>query len=150
MTDKELRTLVTLQGQCSYNDSNKQTFRRLGMKLAREIREGLRHSDNSTMVARYNSGGIAVSGDVSLRQCDGARGSIYLTFNADGMGLGILYRHCSPDNLYGASTATPNHYFSFADLLTHGVQGLITVLQSFTAQRCIPNNMRCTGHELNY
>lgn len=147
MTKNELRTLVTLRGQCSYNASNKLEFRRLGTKLAREIRKGLGHADNNSMRVSFNAGGIAVSGEVILRQTDGALGGIYLTFNADGM-QGIMYRHCSPNNLYGASTSTPNHYFSFADLQNHGVAALVTVLQSFTRQKCIARAMACTGHDI--
>ena len=154
MSTKELRTLMLLQGRCSYNEVNKAEFKRLGMKLAREVRKelGLRE----TADVRYNAGGIAVSGDVTLHignwdipeqgaiACNG----IYLQFNADGFssGLGIMYRHCSGPKDYGAGTSTPNHWYSWQYLAEFGVIGLVRTLQSFAKVQCIANNMHCVAH----
>jgi hypothetical protein len=147
MTDREIKRLVELQGKCSYNDANKQEFRRLGTKLARAIRKelGMTHANAEV---HFNAGGIAVSGDVTLRVTDGRIGGFYLTFNADGFssGLGIMYRHCSPDNLYGASTSTPNHWYVWSLLVDEGLANLVHVLQWFMGYKCIANNMHCTGH----
>jgi hypothetical protein len=147
MTKREIASLISLQGKCSYNDTNKAEFRRLGMKLAREIRKEL-GLDASNSELHYNRGGIAVSGDVSLRVTDGRIGGFYLTFNADAFSsLGIMYRHCSPDNLYGASTSTPNHYYVWSLLEDEGIGNFVHVLAWFQNYRCIANNMRCMGHE---
>jgi hypothetical protein len=148
MTHSELKRLISLQGHCSYNESNKAEFRRLGTKLARELRKQLGMSHAHAEV-HFNAGGIAVSGDVTLRVTDGRIGGFYLSFNADGIssGLGIMYRHCSPDNLYGASTSTPNHWYVWSLLEEQGIQSFVDVLQWFMGYRCIANNMRCTGHE---
>jgi hypothetical protein len=141
MTKSELIALINLQGKCSYNDQNKQEFRRLGMKLARELRKELGLTESADV--RYNAGGIAVSGDVTLHA-----DNFYLQFNADGIssGLGIMYRHCNGRKDYGAGTGTPNHWYRWNYLQTFGVIGLVRTLASFQTVRCVAKNMQCVAH----
>lgn len=128
MTKSELTKLGSLQGKCSYNQSNKAEFRRLGMKLARELRKELGLTSETADV-RYNAGGIAVSGDVILHT-----DNIYLTFNADGIssGLGIMYRHCKSRKDYGTGTSTPNHWYRWDYLVAVGVVGLVRSIRRTT------------------
>jgi len=143
MTNAEMSKLISLQGKCSYNDENKREFERLGKKLARELRKALGFTSESADV-RYNAGGIAVSGDVTLHM-----ERVYLTFNADGFSsdLGIMYRHCNGRKDYGAGLSTPNHYYSWQLLqMREGFAGLVQTLRAFAGVDCIANNMRCTGH----
>ena len=140
MKQAEIEKLIKLQGQCGYNDSNKREFRRLGTKLARALRAEL--VPEGTAEVRFNAGGIAVSGDVILH-CP----TMYLRFNADGMGLGIMYRHCNGLKDCGAGVSTPNHWYRWEQLSREGVAGFVSVLRQFSQTKCKADNMRCMGHE---
>lgn len=96
MTMKELDTFIRLgQGPyiSAYTDEGakqKDEFKRLGKKLAREIAKVLGLSAGSYDV-RYNPGGVAVCGDIHLHgEC------IYIALEQTVIGsdFGFMYRHC--------------------------------------------------------
>jgi hypothetical protein len=114
MTQREVNRLVALEGQCGYNDVAKAEFRKLSMKLMRELRETLGMFSASV---RYNAGGIAVSGDATMHG-----DIVYVTVNADALcSMGVLYRTCKSKKDY---TGGRNNWFSFDRLKATGVKGL--------------------------
>jgi len=121
MTQSELAQLVALKGQCSYHDENKQEYKRLSLKLLRTLRREL-GLDQAAADIRNNPGGIAVSGDSTLHA-----DHVYVTFNMDGLGLGVLVRTCKHRKDY---TGGPNRWFSFERLRSTGIPGIVAfVLQ---------------------
>ena len=118
MSQREVNRLVVLEGQCGYNDVAKTEFRKLSMKLMRELREtlGMFSAD-----VRYNAGGIAVSGDTTMHA-----DVVYVTMNADALAsLGILYRTCKNQKDYSGGR---NNWFSLDRLKTTGVKGLAAAI----------------------
>jgi hypothetical protein len=115
MTTREIETLISRDGKCSYNETNKAQFKKLSMKLLRALKAELEVDAD----LRYNAAGIACSGDATYHS-----DSVYVSFNADGMGLGILYRSCKGRKDY---TGDRNRWFSFNQLRQHGVAGLASV-----------------------
>lgn len=115
MTQSELTRLTALNGRCTYHEANKKEFKRLSQKLLRALATelGLERTDRDI---RYNPGGIAVSGDSTLHA-----DHLYVTFNVDGFGLGVLVRTCKHRKDY---TGGPNRWFSFERLKSTGVPGL--------------------------
>lgn len=119
MTNRDLQTLVGLDGRCSYNDANKQKFRKYALKLLRELRKLLQVDAD----VRFNPGGIAVSGDAILHS-----DVVYVTFNADAIcGLGILYRTCEGRKDYSGGR---NNFFHLSRLPDEGVEGLAQAVQA--------------------
>ncbi len=53
ITKSEIGKLLSLLGRCSYNDPNKQEFKRLSMKLLREVNK----LGNFNAEIRFNKGG---------------------------------------------------------------------------------------------
>ena len=118
MTRKELQTLVSLTGQCSYNEPNKRVFHKLSMRLLRELRKVL----GVDAELRYNPAGIACSGDAVLHS-----DSVYVSFNADAIcGLGILYRTCKGRKDY---TGGQNNFFPISRLTDEGTDGLAQAIR---------------------
>ena len=112
ITQTEIENLVALNGHCGYNETTKAHFRKLSMKLLRELNTRL---DTKGTVS-FNAGGIAVSGDASLHS-----DSLHLFFNADGCGLGICGRTCKGKSDYQGG---PNRWYSFERLKRDGMNGL--------------------------
>lgn len=108
----ELKRLKALMGNCGYNEGNKREFKRLGMKLMRELREALGIEAD----VRYNAGGIAVSGDCVMH---GDR--VYVLLNAD-MSYGILYRSCSGRWDYSGGR---NNWFPVERLIESGFETFV-------------------------
>jgi hypothetical protein len=113
MKSAELKRLKSLQGNCGYNDANKREFKRLGMKMMRELRTALGIEAD----VRYNAGGIAVSGECTLHG-----DSIYVQISAD-YSYGILYRTCNGRKDYSGG---PNHWFPVENLETPFNKGFET------------------------
>jgi len=121
MTQREIDTLVSLRGQCFYNAANKSKFRSLCQKLLRELAQQLAIKAE----IRFNSGGIAVSGESVFHADD-----IYVVVSADAPG--ILYRTCRGRQDF---TGAANHWFSWNDLLDGGIKALATEIQKLRARR---------------
>ncbi len=115
MTQSELARLIALNGRCSYHEENKQEYKRLSLKLLRALAKDL-GLEPAARDIRYNPGGIAVSGDSTLHA-----DHLYVTFNMDGFGLGVLVRTCRHRKDY---TGGPNRWFSFERLKSTGIPGL--------------------------
>lgn len=113
MKSAEIDRMKSLMGKCGYNDSNKREFKRLGMKLLRELRTALGIEAD----IRYNAGGIAVAGECTLHG-----DSIYVQVSAD-YSHGILYRTCKGRKDYSGG---PNHWFPVENLETLFNNGLET------------------------
>lgn len=113
MKPVELRKLKSLMGNCSYHESNKREFKRLGMKMMRELRTALGIEAD----VRYSAGGIAVSGDCILHG-----DSVYVSFNAD-MTYGIMCRSCNGRKDYSGGA---NHWFPVENLETPFNKGFET------------------------
>lgn len=123
MKPVELRRLQSLMGDCGYKESNKREFKRLGMKLMRELRAALGIEAD----VRYNAGGIAVGGDCVMH---GDR--VYVLFNAD-TDLGILYRSCVGRWDYSGGR---NNWFPVRNLLEDGgFEKFVERVQYATARR---------------
>jgi hypothetical protein len=115
LTNREITKLVALDGRCDYHDTNKQEYKRLGLKLLRALASEL-GLEPKTFEVRFNPGGVAVSGDAILHS-----DCLYVTINMDRMGLGILVRTCKGRRDY---TGGPNRWFSLERLKTSGLSGL--------------------------
>ena len=107
MEQKDILALVNLNGKCGYAEENKALFRRLALRLLKEVRD-IMGLNKSTCDIRYNAGGIAVSGDATL-QSD----TVYISFNADGLSSGILVRSCKGRKDFEGGE---NRYFPFVRL----------------------------------
>ncbi len=121
MTQSELAGLIALDGQCSYHEENKKKFGRLSLKLLRALAKELGLEKTGADI-RYNQGGVAVSGDSTLHA-----DHLYVTFNMDGLGLGVLVRTCRHRKDY---TGGPNRWFSFDRLESTGIPGLAVFAQN--------------------
>ena len=116
----ELKNLIMAGKAASYNAERKEEYRRLSMRLLREVRKLLGGSAE-TIDVRFNPGGIAVCGDATLH-ADNAYIQISagsFMFGADS--LGILVRAVNSRKDY---TGAGNRYFTFESLLQYGAQGL--------------------------
>lgn len=113
MKDNEIAAMIAVEGNCSYNEVNKAEFKRLSRKFLKALRDALGISAD----IRYNAAGIACSGDASLHG-----DAIYVSFNADGFGLGILFRKCEGRRDYGSKS--PNRWYSLRSLSEQGIEGL--------------------------
>jgi hypothetical protein len=122
VTDRELKCLTELIGNCGYNDANKSKFRALSTKLLRT----LAHELAITAEVRYNPGGIAIGGEAVLHSED-----IYVMISAD-TELGILHRICRGKNDF---TGGQNRWMSWSDLLDGGVQCFASRIQKLRAKR---------------
>ncbi len=130
ITKPEIDKLLSLFGHCSYNDPNKQEFKRLSMKLLREVNK----LGGFNAEIRFNKGGIAVSGDAILHS-----DHVYLHFTAD-HGLGSLaynlyYRSCKGKKDY---TGGRTNWFDIPRLKADGVVSLVRALQAV-----IPHQHTC-------
>ena len=115
MTSKDCSNLAALEGQCSYHDANKAEFKRLAMKLLRELAKTL-GLEKSTYVIRYNAFGIACSGDATLHA-----DNVYVSMNADMVGLGIMVRTCHGRRDF---TGGHNNWHSYQRLAADGIERL--------------------------
>lgn len=115
MSKTDLIELASLNGRCSYEDANKASFRRLALRLLKEVAE-IMGLNKGTCDIRYNPGGIAVSGDATLH---GEK--VYVSLNADGFSGGILVRSCKGRKDYVGGT---NRWFSLDRLIESGANGL--------------------------
>jgi len=112
----ELKNLIMAGKAASYNAQRKEEYRRLSMRLLREVRKLLGGSAE-TIDVRFNPGGIAVCGDATLHS-----DSVYIQISAGSFdGLGVLVRAVSSRKDYlGAG----NRYCSLERLAQFGAQGL--------------------------
>jgi hypothetical protein len=122
LTDREIKMLTELIGNCGYNEANKSKFWALSTKLLRT----LAHELAITTDIRYNPGGIAVGGEAVLHSED-----IYVMISAD-TDVGILYRTCRGTSDFAGGA---NHWFSFTDLRNGGIQALANEVQKLRARR---------------
>ena len=113
ISQSEIEKMISLSGKCGYNEACKNTFKKLSMKLLRDVDNIL----GTKGKVSFNAGGIAVSGDASLHS-----DTIHLFFNADGCGLGICGRTCKGQSDYQGGA---NRWFSFDQLKRGGVSGLV-------------------------
>lgn len=90
----------------------KAKFGRLGKQAFKELAEylGLKEYD-----VRYNKGGIAVSGDLTLMGMYEPEKGIYISMNKDGFGPGVLYRTISGMKDF---TGGSNNYFNESEFKT--------------------------------
>lgn len=116
MKSTEINALLALLGKCGYNDTNKAQFKRLSMRLLRELRKEL--GINADI--RYNPAGVACSGDATLHGDD-----IYVSFNADFLDW-ILVRKCCGRKDY---TGGHNQQYSFRQLREEGFSGLVNFVK---------------------
>jgi hypothetical protein len=112
-------------GKCSYNQENKEMFRRAAMAMLRKVALHLRLPTGSFEV-RFNPGGIAVSGDATLHS-----EGVYVTLNADGFGLGVLVRSCKGRKDYAGGR---NCWFPFDRLTKEGASGLAEFAEAVAAE----------------
>lgn len=119
MTAKEIETLCDLLHKCGHHDENKKLFKKLGMKLARELAADLLLSKESHVV-RYNEGGVAVSGDVDLHH-----EHFHLFFNA-----GVEWICARTCEGLKDSTGGRNRNYSYESLRREGVKGLSQWIRS--------------------
>ena len=130
ITKSEIDELISLLGRCSYNDPNKQEFKRLSMKLLREVNK-LGEFDADI---RWNAGGIAVSGDAILHS-----ERVYAHLTADHSGFNaqysLYYRACKGKRDY---TGERNCWFDIRKLQSDGVDSLVRALQAV-----IPHQHTC-------
>lgn len=116
----KLRTLITLvesRGSCSYNEDNKEMFRKASTGILKELAPLIGGTKKDV---RFNAGGIAVSGDATLHT-----DNFYISMNADmGSSLGILARTCKHKKDY---TGGGNNWIPFRELADlHRVAEIIT------------------------
>jgi len=106
----EILELVSLQGNCAYNEEAKNRFKQLAMKFVRVVIKELGLVKGEYRI-RYNPAGIAVSGDAGF-----ITDRVYVDFNADGggSGLGIMVR--STKNM-SDWTGGPNHWYGWGLIL---------------------------------
>ncbi len=111
----------------------KQNFRKLGKKAFKELAEyiGLKEYD-----VKFNPGGPAVSGDLSLMGMFTADKGIYISMNKDGLKGGVLYRSIKGMKDYSGGG---NNYFPEAELaepqlIKEKVQRLLKLDQPLTSK----------------
>jgi hypothetical protein len=71
-----------------HDGSTKEYFKRHALAFLRQLAKDVGLAEG-TYDVRFNTGGIAVSGDATLHH-----EHVYISFNADGICPGILYRTC--------------------------------------------------------
>jgi hypothetical protein len=122
ITKSEINKVLSLLGRCSYNEPNKEEFKRLSMKLLREVNK----LGNFNAEIRFNKGGIAVSGDAILHS-----DHVYLHFTADhgfgSLAYNLYYRSCKGKKDY---TGGRNNWFDILKLRVDGVVSLVRALQA--------------------
>lgn len=106
-------------GSASYNEIAKATFKRESMALLRKVVKIL-GLVKGTYDLRYNSAGIACSGDATLHA-----ENVYVSFNLD-VSEWVLVRTCKGCRDY---TGGPNRQYSFAQLVEEGAEGLANFIQ---------------------
>ncbi len=116
MTQQQIEHLIQFGKQASYNASAKEQYRKLSMKLLREVRT-LLGGTAETIDCRFNPGGIAVCGDATLHS-----DRVYVQISAGSFdGLGVLVRAVSSRKDY---VGAGNRYCSLERLAQFGAQGL--------------------------
>ena len=117
------------------NGSVKKTFNRLGRKAFSELAKFLGLNDYKV---DFNPGGIAVSGDLTLRAMVTPHVGIYLQLTHDGLGNQVLYRTIKHLKDY---TGGGNNYFKMTDLRgPQRVKELINRLVSSATPKETPGN----------
>ena len=108
LTRNEIETFINI---CEgHKVSQKETFARIGKKIAREIAK-LMELAPGTFDIRYNKAGPAVMGDLRLHT-----DSLYLTLEPSYSGLGFMYRSCKSRKDYTGGTNRWAQYSELRDL----------------------------------
>lgn len=116
LTRNEINTFISI---CEgHRVSQKETFARIGKKIAREIAK-LMELAPGTFDIRYNKAGSAVMGDLRLHT-----DSLYLTLEPSCTGLGFMYRSCKSRKDY---TGGRNQWAQYSEL--HDLSKLVEKLK---------------------
>jgi len=108
---KKLKGLMTGNEDPHYNDNFKRRFRSIGQKAMEELAQLLELKEYDI---DFNSGGIAVSGDLRLMGMWSEGNGVYISMNKDFPGKpwgDVLYRHIRHMRDF---TGGPNNYFKFS------------------------------------
>lgn len=111
-------------GSCSYNETNKEKFKKWGKSLLRKVIK-LLELKKGEYDLRYNPAGIACSGDHTLHT-----DNIYVHFNLDVCNW-VLVRTCKSRKDY---TGGVNRQYPFEKLENEGAEGLAKFIQKIQAE----------------
>jgi hypothetical protein len=106
----QLAFLMLSDEKAQYNEAFKEKFKRIGKKAMVELALLL---DLKEFTYHFNSGGIAVSGDLTLMGMWGPENGVYVTMNKDfpkALWGQVLYRSIKHMKDY---TGGPNNWFGF-------------------------------------
>jgi hypothetical protein len=120
ITHADLVQFISLTSSCGYTEERKETYRKLGRKILKAVADliGLKKGEYDI---RWNSGGIAVSGDHTLHT-----DKFYLALH-DNLGMDWFYwRTCQGRKDY---TGGMNQIYAWTTLSAYGLELLADTLK---------------------